>query len=241
MKPNSLFISLLILSFSACVTKPDGIALVGGGLLDTTQPQMLIIDDSIIMVKGTFIRASGHRSITPLPASAEKIDVKGKFLIPIPAAVEESQLDVPALDMEKFVEQVSIRRPLIVGIPLDSTQWERHIIALMRAQRIRVFPRLAKVKPGVELERAKKNTKILVDEDIKICIPPGPDAEAEIAMLSQVGLDNKQLVRAYLSTASLGSGSDANISVIRGNPLTNWKNMFQVERRMLAGEWQAGR
>ena len=102
MKPNSLFISLLILSFSACVTKPDGIALVGGGLLDTTQPQMLIIDDSIIMVKGTFIRASGHRSITPLPASAEKIDVKGQFLIPIPTAVDESQLDVPALDMEKF-------------------------------------------------------------------------------------------------------------------------------------------
>ncbi len=241
MKLNSLFISLLILSLSACVNKPDGIALVGGGLLDTTQPQMLIIDDSIIMVKGAFIRASGHRSITPLPASAEKVDVKGKFLIPIPSPVEESQLDVPALDMQKFVEQVAVRRPLIVGVPLDSTQWERHIIALMRAQRIRVFPRLSRVKPGVELERAKKNTRILVDEDIHICIPPGPDAEAEIAVLAQVGLDNKQLVRAYLTNLSLSSGADANILVIRGNPLTNWRSMFQVERRMVAGEWQAGR
>ncbi len=238
MKTMKLGTVFLMAGMFACITKPDGLALVGGGLLDTTQ--LLLIDDSIILLRGEFVRVSGHRSVTPLPAAAEKVDIKGRVVCPMPASIDESQMDAPALTMEKFLEQVTNRRPLIVGVPIDSSAWERSILALMRAQRVVIAPQLWKIKPGPDLERAKKNTKILLDEEIRIIVFPGAAAEQEMALLSTAGLDNKQLVRAYLQNASLAAGSNASLLVLLGNPLDSWRNMFKVERKMILGKWQAG-
>ena len=228
----------LMAGLGACTTKPDGLALVGGGLVDTTQ--MLLTDDSIILLRGEFVRVSGHRSVTPLPAAAEKVDMKGRVVCPMPASIDESQMDTPALTMEKFLEQVTNRRPLIVGVPIDSSTWERSILALMRAQRVVIAPQLWKIKPGPDMERAKKNTKILLDEEIRIIVFPGAAAEQEMALLSTAGLDNKQLVRAYLQNSSLAAGSNASLLVLLGNPLDSWRNLFKVERKMILGKWQAG-
>ena len=223
----------------SCVTGPDGIALVAGGLLDPTT--MVIVDDSIVVVNGTFVRASGHRSITPLPAAAEKINMKGKYIVPLPPFMNEKELDSPATTMEKMVDQATIRRQLIVGVPLETTQWERHIIALIRAQRTQIVPQLWKLTPGAQLETAKKNVRILIAEDIGVVVAPGTNAEAELALLAQCGMDTKQLIRAYLRISNLSSGSDANLAIVSGNPLDDWRNLFKVERRMVAGIWQAAK
>lgn len=223
----------------SCMTGPDGIALVAGGLLDSST--MVIVDDSIVLVNGTFVKASGHRSITPLPAAAEKLDMKGKYIIALPPAMDEKELDSPANTMEKMVEQATIRRQLIVGVPLDTTQWERHIIALIRAQRTQIVPQLYKLASGPQLDTAKRNVKILMSEEIGIVVAPGPNAETELALLAQCGMDTKQLIRAYLRIANLNAGSDANLAVVSANPLDDWRNMFKIERRMVAGNWQAAR
>ncbi len=222
-----------------CWTGPDGIALIAGRLLDSST--MVIVEDSIVLVNGTFVKASGHRSITPLPAAAEKIDMKGKYIVPLPRAIDEKELDSPANTMEKMVEQATIRRQLIVGVPLDSTEWERHIIALIRAQRTQIIPQLWKLAAGAQLDTAKRNLKILVSENIGIVVAPGPHAEAELALLAQCGMDTKQLIQAYLRIANLNAGSDANLAVVSANPLDDWRNMFKIERSMVGGKWQVAK
>ena len=230
---------LAVCTFVSCMTGPDGIALVGGSLLDSST--MVIVEDSIVLVNGTFVKASGHRSITPLPAAAEKVDMKGKYIIALPPAMDEKELDSPANTMEKMVEQATIRRQLIVGVPLDTTQWERHIIALIRAQRTQIVPQLYKFAAGPQLETAKRNVKILIGEEIGMVVAPGPNAEAELSLFAQCGMETKQLIHAYLRIANLNAGSDANLAVVSANPLDDWKNMFKVERRMVGGKWQAAR
>jgi imidazolonepropionase-like amidohydrolase len=227
----------LLLAAVSCTTGPEGIAFVAGSLLDSST--MVIVEDSIVLVNGTFVKASGHRSITPLPAAAEKVDLKGKFLVALPSNLFEKDMDSPVTTMEKLTDQATIRRQVIVGIPLDTTTWERHIVALIRAQRTEIVPQLWRLKPGPELETGKRNVKMLISEEIPVIVAPGPSAQKEMALLAECGMDNKQLIRAYLRNANLSAGSDANLAVTPANPLDDWRNLFKQERKMIGGKWVA--
>ena len=229
----------LLATLVACGKNPALKAFVGGGMLDTQQMQM--VDDSILLISGPNIRAAGHRSVTPLPAAAEKIDMKGRFLVPIPPILDERELDTPVSTMEKLLEQVDARRPVILGMPADTTEWAPHTFALLRAQRTKIAPRLSKLTEGAVLEIAKKNTKRLLDEDVRFLIGPGVDPAKEMALLASIGFDNKSLITAYFVDANLNAGSDANLDIVRGNPLTDWRNLFQLEIRIVGGQTQAAK
>lgn len=239
MKRKILCLTALLAMLISCGIDTNLKAFIGGGMLDTTQ--MVMVDDSIILMAGNNIRASGHRSITPLPAAAEKIDMKGRYLIPIPATLDEKELDTAALTMEKLKDQIEVRRPVILGIPQDTTEWEPHTLALLRAQRTKLAPQLSKMAEGPGIDIARKNTKRMLDEEVRIIIGPGVDAQKEMAALAAIGFDNKSLMLAYFQNANLNAGADANIDIIKGNPLSDWHNLFQLEKRILAGQTQAAK
>ena len=80
-----------------------------------------------------------------------------------------------------------------------------------------------------------------MDEEVRIIIGPGVDAQIEMAALSAIGFDNKNLMLAYFQSANLNAGSDATMDVIRGNPLSDWRNLFQVEKRIYSNPDQAAK
>jgi imidazolonepropionase-like amidohydrolase len=76
---------LLLLLFSACGSLPPEnpkpiIAIVGAKLIDGGDAGP--IQDSVIVIEGTRIRAAGPRSSTPVPQGGEIVDGAGKVIIP---------------------------------------------------------------------------------------------------------------------------------------------------------------
>ncbi len=81
--PRALLIGLLL--FSACGSLPPEnakslVAIVGAKLIDGSGGAP--IDDSVIVVEGTRIRAAGPRSTTPVPQGGEIVNGMGKTVIP---------------------------------------------------------------------------------------------------------------------------------------------------------------
>ena len=97
------------------------------------------------------------------------------------------------------------------------------MLALLRAQRTKIAPQLSLMTEGPDLDIAKKNSKRMLDEEIRIIIGPGVDPQKEMAILSSIGFDNKSLMLAYFQNSNLNAGSDANIDIIKGNPLADWR------------------
>ncbi|MFN7925651.1 MAG: amidohydrolase family protein [Bryobacteraceae bacterium] len=70
------------LAFTACQSTPQRPleAIVGATLIDGNGGPA--IADSIVVIEGSRIRAAGPRSDVPIPAAAEKIDGRGRWIVP---------------------------------------------------------------------------------------------------------------------------------------------------------------
>jgi imidazolonepropionase-like amidohydrolase len=86
-RPAQTGLSVLLgfLLFSACSSLPPEnakpiVAIVGAKLIDGSDAAP--IEDSVIVIEGTRIRAAGPRSSTPVPQGGEIVDGAGKVVIP---------------------------------------------------------------------------------------------------------------------------------------------------------------
>ncbi|MGH9660530.1 MAG: amidohydrolase family protein, partial [Bryobacteraceae bacterium] len=73
---------VMALSLAGC--KPEGetrvVALIGAVLIDGNGGPP--VTDSVVVVANGRIRAAGSRAVVPIPAGADKIDGKGRFVVP---------------------------------------------------------------------------------------------------------------------------------------------------------------
>ena len=74
--------ALIALVFAGCKPPEESLqkAIIGAVLIDGTGGPP--VSDSVVIVAGPRIRAIGNRANTPIPAGVEKIDGRGKFLVP---------------------------------------------------------------------------------------------------------------------------------------------------------------
>jgi len=79
---RSCFPIFAALLFAGCKPPEESLqqAIIGAVLIDGTGGPP--VSDSVVIVAGSRIRAIGNRANTPIPAGVEKIDGRGKFLVP---------------------------------------------------------------------------------------------------------------------------------------------------------------
>ncbi|MBI3209694.1 MAG: hypothetical protein HYZ37_12450 [Candidatus Solibacter usitatus] len=71
-------------------TTPSGTAIVGATMIDSRG----VVEHSVVIINGGKIQASGTMAATPIPPGMEKVEGRGKFVVPLPeklASLEKDQ------------------------------------------------------------------------------------------------------------------------------------------------------
>jgi imidazolonepropionase-like amidohydrolase len=120
----------LALAGAGCGYAPQApaTAIIGPTLIDGSGAPP--VDDAVVLIEGSTIRAAGPRAVVPLPASAETVDGRGKFVVPLkfdPARRGQviragSPANLMLLDRNPLADPGSVARPAAV---MENGQWIR--------------------------------------------------------------------------------------------------------------------
>jgi hypothetical protein len=80
--PHIILILILITALGGCRDSGDRKikAIVGATLIDGTGAPPL--PDAVVVIDGSRIRAAGPRAMVPIPQDSERIDARGKWVVP---------------------------------------------------------------------------------------------------------------------------------------------------------------
>lgn len=238
----------LALALAAC--KPSEqtqvTAIVGPVLIDGNGGAP--VSDAVVLVVGGRIRAAGPRASVPVPASANYIDGRGRFLVPKLIDLDRQ----PGLKLSQVVTQTEVKRLLdlgasaFFGIMVDSEDIDPALLRRLRDLRVVFAPRLWRFE-GTALARAMRNTKRLAVAGVPIAVASGGDTMREIELLSQAGLSPMEVLGAATrngalalkKSAELGAiapGLRADLLLLGANPLEDVRNLGKVEKVMEGGQ-----
>jgi imidazolonepropionase-like amidohydrolase len=220
-------------------------AIIGAELINGTGGPP--ISRSIVIVAGTRFRAVGDQPNTPVPAGSDKVNGAGRFIVP--AFIEiPPNANLPVVStVEEVNTEVEAGAQGLLGMITDSEEIDPDLINRLRDLRIVMFPRLNRLA-GDKLDRAQRNTKRLAAAGVLIGVDGGPSGMWECELLAEAGLTPMDIIVAATrnaamalkqqdETGTIAPGKEANLLLLRANPLEDVRNLAKVERKMLRGEW----
>jgi imidazolonepropionase-like amidohydrolase len=236
-------------------------AIVGAVLIDGTGGPP--VSNSVIMISGPRIVATGPRTAFVIPQGAEQIDGSRSFIIPTPidalgqpAAI--TVIDHLAPDAEEAaledgrknkrpvfarVSKLAEARRLVaggvsgfIGMISDTDQIDRTLLGKMRDLRLIWVPVLAQQRPDV-LDIAKRNTMQLLSAGVPIAVGGSPITH-EMELLAEAGMSPGDIIVAATRTAAEVRGKSIDIGTLQPGKLANlWmlpKNPIEDIRNLSA-------
>jgi imidazolonepropionase-like amidohydrolase len=227
--------ALTLVLFPLCACKPAEEsrmkAIVGAVLIDGEGGPP--VSNSVVVVAGDRIRASGAGSTVPIPAEADKIDGSGKFLVP---GLVEVSSGVRISSLAEVESQVKNGVSAFVGMIRDTENLDPEFLSTLRNLQIVFAPALSTA--GDRLEVAKRNTRRLFQAGVPIALASdGHDAQREIELLQDAGLPPLDAIVAATRNGTIQPGKPANLLLLSANPGEDVRNLRRVALRMVNGEW----
>lgn len=223
-------------------------AVVGGTALDAKS----VVEHSVIIVAGEQIQAVGTMANTPVPATAEKVEGRDRFIVPAFVREPPDFPSEPVTTYDEFMKRVASGDRVVYGMVQDREVEDPRWFTSVRQSEVRIVPRLSRLKPDSEEFRiAAANTKKLADAlaHIVVLAPKLVPAEIfdEFATLEKIGLTPDQILAAATLEAALAledgdSGlllpqKRASLLVLGGDPRKKLSNFRLIERVMVNGTW----
>jgi imidazolonepropionase-like amidohydrolase len=221
-------------------------AIVGPVLIDGTGGAP--VSDAVVLVVGAWVRAVGPRAGVPIPAGAEKIDGRGKFVLPRPIDLSRVGVKQPEAASLAVVKQgVLSGAHAFSGVFTDTETAEPAFLVQLRDLRIVFAPRLSQLE-GESLAQALRATGRLAGAGVPIAVASErAGLEREIGLLVEAGLSPSDAIVAAtrhgalaLKKEELGTvapGKRADLVILSGNPLEDPRRLARPERVMVNGEW----
>ena len=219
-------------------------AIIGAVLIDGTGGAPL--SDSVLITAGSRIRLVGPRSNTPVPAGSEKVDGRGRFLVP--ELIDLASTPLPKATTLADVQQaVASGEKALAGMIADTENLDSAWLAELRALRVVFVPRLASLN-GEHLERARRNTAKMAQSGVAISAASTGDLHKELELLLGSGLGTMEVIVAATRNAALARGQsetlgtlepgkEANLLLLSANPLEDVRNLTRIARALHRGEW----
>lgn len=130
-------IAALALALTACGgADRRGAAIVGATLIDGTGAPAL--PHSVVIVSGNRIAAAGTMAAVPIPAGAEKVDGRGKWLIPALRGLDGSSPGLTGFPIEQAIRAAAIstiapgQPARLVLLRADPAASPRNLLAIER-------------------------------------------------------------------------------------------------------------
>ena len=236
----------LLLSLAACKSDETRIkAIIGGVLIDGTGGAP--VSDSVIIVTGSRVRLTGPRANVPIPAGSDKIDARGKFVLPLPVDLSQKTEWQRVATLAEAQQAIQSGAKALRGMVSDTTNLDPGWIGRLRALEVVFAPALAEMDQSRDsFKTALANTGRLSAAGVRIAV--ASKAEQEIELLSKAGLSPMDLVVASTRNAAdalsrrgeigtIEQGKQADLVVVAANPLEDPRRLSKPERTMRAGEW----
>jgi imidazolonepropionase-like amidohydrolase len=219
-------------------------AIIGAVLIDGNGGAPL--SDSVLITAGSRIRLVGPRSTTPIPAGSEKVDGRGRFLVPELIDLGSAKLRAIAT-LAEARQAVAAGEKALAGMIADAETLDAVWLAELRALRVVFAPGLSSLA-GEQLDRARRNTGQMAKSGVAIGAASSGDLHRELEMLAGAGIGTMEVIVAATRSAALARGEsdrlgtlepgkEANLLLLSANPLEDTRNLTRVERAMHRGEW----
>ncbi|MDW8353934.1 MAG: amidohydrolase family protein [Bryobacterales bacterium] len=172
-------------------------------------------------------------------------------LLPLSKSAEVAARDVTTLAEVEAAVRAGAK--FLRGMIEDTEDWDVAFAHRLRDLRVVFAPRLA-LRSGRSLEVALRNTRRLHQAGVAIAVASGSTSGAntlrELELLAEAGLTPMEILvaatrhgaqAAGLSAmcGTLEVGKQANLLVLKANPLENIRHLRAIERVMRNGEWVA--
>jgi imidazolonepropionase-like amidohydrolase len=257
-------IRLILLLFLLCGCKPATDesrmkAIIGAVLMDGSGGPP--VTNSVVVIAGDRIRASGPASTVLIPALADKINGSGKFLVPAPVDISNAASSAVFLSNKNEAEFEKVREthaPLVariatladarfavdngatalIGMIRDTEAIEPDFLTRLRDLKIVVAPAL--LQAGADLAIAQRNTLRMFRAGVPIALATGGgDPVREAELLSDAGIPPMDMIvvmsRNSRTALRLPEGR-AELLLLSANPAEDIRNLRKVALRIRAGE-----
>jgi imidazolonepropionase-like amidohydrolase len=236
---------------------------IGAVLLDGSGGPPL--SNSVVVISGDRIQASGAASTVPIPALADKIDGAGRFLAPLPVDIydgspgktptaahlfkrDESEFEKARdahLAIVGHITTLADARWMVdngatslVGMIRDTDTLEPEFLTKLRDLRVTVAPAL--LQAGSDLPLAQRNTLRLFRAGVPIALATGGgDPLREAELLADAGIPPMDVIVAMSHHSSLAlrlPEGRADLLLLSANPGEDIRNLRKVALRIRAGE-----
>ena len=246
MKPALLTISCLLVLTCGTPEKTSTIAIVGAVLIDGTGAAP--VDDSVVLIAGSRIRAVGTRTATPISAAYQKVDARGLYLLPALYRVPAGQLPYVSTEKE-LLQVVDAGARAVAGMVTDKDVTGTELADHLRRLDVVMVPALSRIQGSLAaLNTAKHNTAALARSGVRMGLAAGGAEQLELELLVESGMPSSEIIRAATSNGALAAGRAteagtieagkyADLVLLSANPLDDARNLRKVEKKMVRGEW----
>jgi hypothetical protein len=119
-----LLVVLIPLLAAACRKKPDFTVKVLIGATTITAPEEQPIDDSVIIISGTKIKAVGMRKDVPVPQASDRTDLTGEWVVPAEGSRIEAGETANLLILKHAPNGVTPAAPADTGARIVAGEWK---------------------------------------------------------------------------------------------------------------------
>src|SRR5580692_8044707 len=118
---SAILVSLLLAS---CHKKPDFTLKVLIGATTVVAPGASPIEDSIVIISGTKIRAVGARKDIPVPQASDRTDLTGEWIVPAEGSRIEAGEIANLVILRHAPNGVTAAAPADVGARIVAGEWK---------------------------------------------------------------------------------------------------------------------
>lgn len=189
-------------------------------------------------------------ALIDLDAGRDGTATPARGLLPLPKEAAVTAVDVSTLAEVEAAVRAGAK--LLRGMIEDTEELDLDFAHRLRDLRVVFAPRLA-VRSGRSLEVALRNTRRLHQAGVAIAVASGSGSAEntlrELQLLAEAGLTPMEILVAATRNGAqaagldgygtLESGKQANLLVLKANPLEDIRHLRSIERAMWNGEWVA--
>lgn len=203
---------------------------------------------SVVIVEDGRIKAVGDQPTLPIPAGSAKTDLSGRFLVPAPVEASKDPKWPKFSTQEEFLRHVNAGVPAAEGMILDTESLDAALLRQAAGSGMIVVPKLVRLE-SAPLERniARRNLKAFADAGISLAIDGSLSADREWKLFAEAGIPPAAIIDASTrlmakaaklrETGEVAPGFQADLYVLRCNPLQDVSCLTKVERAMAQGRW----
>lgn len=208
------------------------------------------VERSVIVVEDGRFKAVGDQPTLPIPAGTEKVDLTGRFLIPAPVEAPKEPGWTKFSTQAEFRKLVGAGAVAVQGMVVDTEALDGDLLKVAREKGMIVVPKLMLFENSpLQRNVARRNLKAFADAGVPLAIDGTLAAHREWKLFAEAGVPAAQIIdgttRLMARASKRGesgeivAGYEADLYVLRCNPLQDLNCLTRVERAMENGRWVA--